>query len=502
MRALVASLLAATVLVVGCDDEPEAPDGPLASTASGDVVGVESGDVESWLGIPYAAPPVDDLRWRAPEPAAGWDGVLEAQDYGPACLQGPPTALGSAPEEITDSDEDCLTLNVHRPRGAESLPVMVWVHGGAFSYGSGSQPVFNSPDLVERGVVLVTLNYRLGRLGFLAHPALEAEGQTTANFGLLDQMAALQWVRDNIDGFGGDPGNVTVFGESAGGTSVNALMSSPRAEGLFDRAIVQSGLGREPTDTFPAASQGGLAALEPLAGTTPTADELRDLDAEDVMAEPVDILDGDAPVLDDVLPAPVQEVFRAGDEAAVPYLVGTTDLEVPDVFLERLGADPGQIRDELLGDQRDAALAAYGDETELGLHLISDVIFTEPARLLAREHADAAATFRYRFSIASEAVLAELGGAPHAAELPFVFDDVERQELPVDGAAALADRMADLWVDFATDGQPGEWPSAETGEIVGFTLDGPVTGPDPWTARLDVVEAGYDRLGNSGASAS
>ena len=162
---------------------------------------------------------------------------------------------------ITDTSEDCLFLNVTRPIGAaDELPVMVWIHGGGFINGTGSLPVYNSPALVKRGVVLVTLNYRLGRLGFFAHPALTAEsGEQIANYGLLDQIAALEWVQDNIAGFGGDPDNVTIFGESAGGMSVNALMSSPAADGLFDQAVSESGLGREPSQSFERAERAGAA---------------------------------------------------------------------------------------------------------------------------------------------------------------------------------------------------------------------------------------------------
>ena len=209
---VVAVLLAATVLVAGCDDEPPASDGPVVATAAGSVVGTEAAGIESWRGIPYAAPPVGDLRWRPPQPARRWDGVRDAQSYAAACVQGRPTALSEALIKVGSTDEDCLYLNVHRPAGKTGLPVMVFIHGGSFVYGAGSQPTYNSPELVRRGVVLVTLNYRLGRLGFLAHPALEGTDGRFANFGLLDQVAALAWGRDNIEAFGGVTDTVTGFG--------------------------------------------------------------------------------------------------------------------------------------------------------------------------------------------------------------------------------------------------------------------------------------------------
>ena len=170
------------------------------------------------------------------------------------------------------------------------------------------------------------------------------------------------------------------------------------------------------------------------------------------------------------------------------YLTGTTDLEFPDAFLGGRAADPDQFRDELLGDLKPAALAAYGDEAELDRHLVSDAIFTEPARYLAAEHADAAPTYRYRFAIAEEGVLEQYGGAPHASEVAFVFDDTSQPGTAVPDAEELADGIADLWVDFATDGEPDGWPTADTGELMSFTLQGPRPVADPWTARLDVVE--------------
>jgi para-nitrobenzyl esterase len=486
------TFLAAATLV-GCSGAAPAEDvdpGTVVATSTGSVRGLAQDGVSSWEGVPYAAPPVGDLRWQAPQPVEPWSGVREARDFGPACVQGTPTALSEALIKVEDTSEDCLTLNVHRPTGSERpLPVMVWIHGGAFSYGSGSQPVYNSPELVKRGIVLVTLNYRLGRLGFLAHPALQEDAGRVANFGLLDQAAALTWVRDNIAGFGGDPANVTVFGESAGGVSVNALMSAPLGAGLFDRAVAQSGLGREPSMTWDRAVEDAAAGLEPVVGGAASAAGLRALDAEQVMSLPVNVLAGQAPILDDVFPRPVAAAFEAGVEADVPYLTGTTDLELPDVVFERLGSDPDQLRADALGDRRAEAVAAYGSDGELDLHLLSDAVFTEPARHLALEHADDAATFRYRFTIAPEPVLAELGGAPHASELPFVFDDTERQGYPVDGADDLALAIADLWVDFATDGEPDGWPEAGTDELMTFGTGGPTVAADPWTARLDVVEA-------------
>lgn len=495
------TLVGVAFALTSCQDDPEPEPSPfVVQTEQGAVRGVTQGGILSWRGIPYAAAPVGDLRWRDPEPPDSWSDVRDATRYGPGCLQGPATALGSSLiRGIEDTDEDCLTLNVHRPIGtASELPVMVWIHGGAFNHGAGSQQIYNSPALVRRGVVLVTLNYRLGRLGFFAHPALTAEsGERIANFGLLDQMRALEWVRANIAAFGGDPANVTIFGESAGGASVNALLSSPRAAGLFDRAISESGLGREASKPFGEAQADGRRLMAPFAGSDPDAADLREVPAADVMSLDTDLLKGDAPVVDDVVPMSVADTFEAGAEADVPYLVGTTDLELPDVFFTNAGADPDEIRDGIVGANRAEAVATYGGEEEFALHLMTDVIFSEPARHLAELHARRSPTYRYRFAIAAPELKEAIGGAPHASEIPYVFDTTIGQRFPLDNGPALAATISDYWVAFARTGTPDNdgspaWPTADAGRLLEFTNDGPRAIDDPWRDRLDAVQEGYD----------
>ena len=411
---------------------------------------------------------------------------------------GAESALGEALIQINeDTSEDCLFLNVHRPVGeVEDLPVMVWIHGGAFLHGAGSQTTYNSPDLVRRGVVLVTLNYRLGRLGFFAHPAL---GGDVADFGLLDQVAALQWVQDNIAEFGGDPDNVTIFGESAGGMSVNALMASPRADGLFDRAISESGLGRELSQPLDDALATGrdLAADWGVKGGD--AADLRALDAAQVMDTGLDLLRGEVPIIDGgVLPATVADTFAAGDEADVPYLVGTTDLEIPDLVLDQSGEDPDALRLEIAADGYAEAVAAYGGRKEFDLHFFSDVVFTEPARFLATAHAERAPTYLYRFSIAAPEIIDALGGAFHASEIPYVFDATEGARFTIADSPKLADTISDYWVAFATGGDPSHdgaprWPTADDGAFLELTERGPVVvADDPWRTRLDAVQKGYE----------
>jgi len=215
--------------------QPVAP----VTIASGRITGKDLGDVQSWLGIPYAAPPVGDLRWQAPRPPASWEGVRAMDHYGSICMQPQRLAVG----QPAGMSEDCLTLNVWAPKRASKAPVMFWIHGGAFVEGSGALAVYAGTSLARQGVVVVTINYRLGDFGFFAHPELSRESapDPAANFGLMDQIAALRWVQQNIAAFGGDAGSVTIFGESAGGMSVNVLMMSPPARGLFQRAIAESG---------------------------------------------------------------------------------------------------------------------------------------------------------------------------------------------------------------------------------------------------------------------
>ncbi|MGB0099445.1 MAG: carboxylesterase family protein [Nocardioides sp.] len=487
---LTAGLLLVAALT-GCQEQERSVGGASpfrAATEQGEVRGFAREDTVSWRGIPYAAAPVGELRWEPPQPAEPREGTLDASTYGHAC----PQPLGRSLSErlagpIVDTSEDCLYLNVTRPRSGDALPVMVWLHGGGFTAGTGNLPIYNSTQLARQGVVLVTLNYRLGRLGYFAHPALTAQsGERVANYGLLDQIAALEWVRDNIAAFGGDPDAVTVFGESAGGMSVNALMSAPRADGLFRSAISESGLGREPSVSFERSERQGVEVADLLGVSDATAAELRALPARKVAALPLDLLEGQGPIVDDVLPKSVVDTFEAGDEAPVPYVVGVNDLEVPDGFFAAGGRDPDAIRDRIIGPDRAAALAAYGDEETLDAHLMSDVVFTEPARHLALLHGQRAPTYLYRFQVISPELRQAFGGAPHAFEIPFVFGT--SADYP-----ARAEEISAAWVAFAATSEPG-WPEVGRGTLVRFTNGGwRVSDDDPWKARLDVVESGYAR---------
>jgi len=477
------------LLLAGCSllDEPVQPvprpggSTIVVETEAGALQGTERLGVRSWRGIPYAAPPVGDLRWRAPQPAAPWGKVRDATDFGADCLHAPSGAT-------TPSSEDCLFLNVERPAdAADDLPVMVWLHGGGFVMGSGRSEALDGTAFVRRGVLLVTLNYRLGRLGFLSHPALEPE---SANAGLLDQVAALQWVQDNIVDFGGDPDRVTVAGGSAGALSVSTLMSSPVTDGLFAQAIAQSGPARLPTETVQEATADGLR-IATEAGAR-TADDLRAIDATTVMTWPIDVFAGQVPVVDGTLvTAPVTQAFAAGEEHAVPFLVGSTDLDLEADLLEPLALDD-DARALLRSAGERALVRAYGTRDAVRRHLMADALFTEPARFLAVAHGSRAPTYRYRFEVVTPAAFARVGGAPHASELPYVFDGVLPLGAEID-APGVADVVSDYWATFVITGEPVHpggppWPTAESGALLRLTNAGAVSEDvDPWERRLDAV---------------
>jgi para-nitrobenzyl esterase len=485
-------------------------------TESGLVSGVVTDGVVSYKGIPYAAPPVGDLRWRAPQPAPRWEGVRAAAAYGHDCMQEPfpsdAAPLGTPPAE------DCLYLNVWAPEKPASpkLPVMVWIHGGGFVNGGASPAVYDGSHFARRGVVFVSFNHRLGRFGFFAHPALTKENPEgpLGNYGYLDQIAALSWVQRNVAAFGGDPGDVTVFGESAGGGSVNTLMVSPLAKGLFQKAMVESGGGRAGGIMTPRTLEEGEAvgvAFAKLAGVAgedaaalaalrklPAADVVRGLNMM-TMGQQRDTYAG--PMIDGKIVVEEPETaFRAGRQAHIPYLLGANNREfgfmpLPPQAVERMLARFGPARDQVL--------AAYdpektGNMGEVGIGLMSDGAMVEPARLLARlASAAGQPTYLYRFSYVASSLRKDTKGALHATEIPFVFETVRAKygdaTTPEDEAIAAAANA--YWVAFARTGDPNgdgrpKWPaySAKDDVIMDFTLAGPVAKPDPWKARLDLVE--------------
>ena len=468
-------------------------------TTSGLVVGAEgSRGVEAFRAIPYAKAPVGDLRWRPPQPPAQWSGVRSAVSPGHACPQ-PGSTVASAPQS-----EDCLTLDVFT--GARRLgqvaPVLVWIHGGGFMVGSGVTPDVDGAQFVKSGVVLVNINYRLGRLGFFAHPALsrEAHGGPVANYGLMDQIAALKWVRDNIAAFGGDPRHVTIAGGSAGGASVLALMTSPEARGLFHQAIVQSGLGRERTLDLRGAERLGVALARRWGVMKSDAKALRATPVQTILAQEKDpnepFLSGQFPILDGkILPRPVLETFEAGREAPVPLVIGAMTLELPTaiqpaVLKARIPAYallPPGLR------------AVYPDPARYAGLLASDVVFAEPSAKLAALHARRAPTFVYRFGITADAVQARFGGAVHGTEGPYVFGTYDASPFPIGPRQrALGETVHDYWASFIRAGDPNGsdrpvWPRFANNLVMSFTNDGLKPGVDPAAARLAAVGAALEQ---------
>ena len=439
----------------------------------------EDGKISIFRGLAYAAPPVGPLRWRAPEPPASWSGVKAATAFGPRCVQ-PDRAANSisyfGPEP---QSEDCLYLNVWTadPSPGAKRPVMVWFHGGGFSVGSGALPIFDGENLARRGVVLVTLNHRLGGLGYLAHPQLTEESDFAAsgNYGLLDQIAALTWVQDNIEGFGGDANNVTIFGQSVGSSCVNVLMASPLARGLFHRAIGESGGSMAPAGLPGGGSMLYLRDAED-AGLQvarhydcQSSAQMRALTAEEIQLRwpkphalrPFMVIDGHA------VPRPLNEAYAEGRQFDVPLLTGANSDESsaigPAATLEDFQAT---LKYEF-GDQWQRLYAAYGggeDFAYISRRLGCHKRFNWVNWTWAREHqrTSSSKVYFYHFSQApplpDEPVAEGRGsklGAFHTAEIPYVFGTQDRRPLAwTREDRDLSATMMGYWVNFATSGDP------------------------------------------------
>jgi len=499
---------------------------PTVSTTSGPVVGESAKGVAAFKGLPFAAPPVGALRWRAPQAPAAWTAPRDAKTYGPDCMQNP--FPGDAAPLGVKPAEDCLYANVWTPEAAlpnaskgdkVKRPVMVWIYGGGFVNGGSSPAVYAGDRFARDGVVLVSFNYRIGRFGFFAHPALtqaNADGGMLGNYGLMDQIAALKWVRDNIAAFGGDPDNVTLFGESAGGMSVHALLTAPQAKGLFQKAIIESGGGRPrllpalpltaPAGQRSAEAAGlAFAAKAGVAGTDAAAlDALRALPAETVvdglnMATSNTPTWGGGPMLDGkIMTREPLQAYKAGAWSKMPVMVGANSAD---------GFFFGGTRDQVFapfGARRAEAEALYdpkgdGDIKVYGWAAAGDRMFVEPARAVARVmSAQGAPVYQFRFSYVAESQRGQWWGAPHATEIPFVFDTVDARYgaalTPADAAAAKAAHA--YWIGFAKTGVPvmtggPAWPryEAASDRILDFSAQGPKAVADPRKARLDLVEA-------------
>lgn len=441
---------------------------------AGPVQGVVRDGVAAYKGLPYAQAPVGALRWRAPAALPAWTQTRDAAEFGAACPQ-PTSRPGSIyASPLPKIAEDCLFLNVWSPEKADKAPVMVWIHGGALVTGAGSESMYDGAALAARGVVVVTINYRLGVLGYLAHPELSAENRdgVSGNYGLLDQVQALQWVRANIAAFGGDPDNVTIAGESAGALSVMYLMASPQAQGLFHKAVAQSAYMistpelRGSSHGEASAEDGGRKLSQ---GLKRDVAGLRDMDALELVAAAA--ANGFAPfgaVDGKVLPRQLVETFDRGEQAAVPVLAGFNDGEIRSL---RFLAPPPPAT---AADYETAIRARYGDLAEdfLRQHPSSDMgesvqtavrdsLYGWTAERLARKQTELGQPgYFYHFDHGYRATDEAGLHAFHAAEIPYVFGAFDRTPVAwprpslTIGEARLSEAMAEYWVSFVRTGQP------------------------------------------------
>jgi len=468
---------------------------PVIETVSGLVSGrlaPSDSDVAVFKGVPYAAPPVGALRWKPPRPAEQWDGIRKCTRFGPHSPQ---------PKQIIyagragPQDEDCLYLNIWAPlstlgKGETKLPVMVWIHGGGFTTGSGADLFYNGTALAGQSVVLVTINYRLGPFGFMAHPLLSAESErgVSGNYGLLDQIAALEWVRDNIARFGGDPECVTIFGESAGSAGVCRHMVSPLSKGLFHRAIAQSG-GVQGRNRHLREKWYGLEPMENLgerlAGELGVGDEedplaaLREKSAAEILeaSSPAQGLFGKGnkfgPVVDGwVLPGDPADLFEAGKQHDVPFLVGS-NADEGSVFLVQLPVKRALGYRFLLnawcGERASAMeklfpVSGGGDVKSQLNKLVTASAFVAPARFLVSAMEDKESkAWLYHFTREAGVGPFRGKGAFHGIEIPYVFANMRKEFGVGDADMKLARIMSAAWVRFARSGDPNgeglpEWP--------------------------------------------
>ena len=464
------ALYAALAMTIASSPAAAAPAAPTVSVENGALGGTLADGVESWKGIPFAAPPVGALRWRAPQPAANWKGLRDASQYGHDCMQVPfpsdAAPLGTPPAE------DCLYANVWRPAGAHAkLPVIVWIYGGGFVNGGASPPTYAGSEMAKQGVLFFSFNYRVGRFGTFAHPALtkaNEDGGLLGNYGYLDQVAALKWVQRNIAAFGGDPANVTIIGESAGGMSVHNLLTSPLARGLFARAVVMSGgngQSMSPVDLHAVEQIGAdFAEGKGIAPTDPKAlAKLRALSAEQV----TDGLNMMAlftpgkrtfagPFVDGKIAVDAGAAYASGNFAKVPVMIGATS------------ADMGGKTGFMVAGARAAAgaIAAQG-----------------------------VPVWEYRFSYVADSV--GKPGAGHATDIPFFFNT---QAIKYGAGTTARDNgmgrtISAYIVNFARNGSPDgaglpKWPRYDKAgdQIMDFATDGTAQPQrDPWGPEMDAA---------------
>lgn len=457
---------------------------PGAAVSGGRLEGVAEEGLVVFKNIPYAAAPIGGRRWKPPEAPPSWAGTRDASRFGPSCIQPKPNPESLYANEPAAMSEDCLTLNVWAPENAKETPVIVWIHGGSLNYGGAAEPIYDGANVARRGVVFVSINYRLGVLGWMAHPELSAESpdRASGNYGLLDQIAALRWVRANIAAFGGDPDKVTVMGESAGALSVSYLLTSPLARGLFHRAVAQSANIRAVPELR--ASVYGLPSAETIGevvAQVASAQDLKALRAMDGVAlteaavkarfAPQGTVGGPS------LPHQVVDIFDAGGQAMVPLLAGFNSGEIRSqrVFVppapENAAAYEAEIK-KRYGDLAPAFLEIYPSTNipESMLATVRDAIYGWASERMVRDQAAAGVpAYLYLFDHCYEAARARDLCAFHASEVPYVFGQtgpgaaLPRNWPRPEGETerALSDVMMDYWTSFAKTGVPASPKGAE-----------------------------------------
>jgi len=505
----IAALLAMVSASPAAIEQPVRLDAGLVSGTAG-----SNPDVLVYRGIPYAAPPTGKLRWRAPQPLARWDGVRMADHFGAICMQ--PAFRGAAPNTSPPKmSEDCLFLNVWTAAKSvgDKRPVMVWIHPGGYTTGSGSTPGFDGEALAKKGVVLVTINYRLGAFGFFSHPELtkESDRRGSGNYALMDQAAALRWVQTNIAGFGGDPHRVTVFGDSAGSSSIANLMGSPQVKGLFQRAIGESGawmglsIGR--TRTLAEAEQDGskiAAAMD-----AQTLEELRAKPADDLLKA------GRAggPVIDGwFIPEDVGTAFAEGKQSDVPLLDGSNQDEGT-FFLQPTTAQKFVERARgRFGDQADAFLKLYpaGSDEEANASQLAafrdELAFVMRTWARAQTKTGHSKAYLYYFTHqppppSGAGPRGGLGsGATHGAEAQYVFQNLLPPRAWTDLDHQVSDILSSYWTNFAANGDPNgkglvKWPAYDDKESAGPMVlgDQAEAGTAPNPAQLAFFESVYEK---------
>ena len=548
---MITTLLLGAAVAVGQTRDPQTGNRPAAKSIvagtptpevridSGAIRGLVVGDkkdVHAYKGIPYAAPPVGERRWKPPQPVLAWQGVRDCFEFGAACPQKVPALFAGIPEMAIRApfSEDCLFLNIWTPaeRRSDKLPVLYWIHGGGFVMGAASQTLYDGEELARLGCVVVSINYRLGLFGFLAHPALsrESEANVSGNYGLLDQIEGLRWVKRNISAFGGDPRRVTIFGESAGGISVLCLMVAPQAKGLIHGAIAQSATGmnlaplREGHSGQETAEQAGQRFIAACGlGASVDAQQMRSLSPKVLVQggpaepgpgaplrlKPLSLMVG--PIVDRrIIPDSPNLLFAAGRQHAVPMIVGNTKDEMSLFVLgSPMPADHSayltKLKDDF-GDLADPIAQAYpGQDAKqirsAVIQLTSDLSFVSESRYIARTQSAAGQrVFRYQFSRGTKRGFLQSLGAHHGAEIAFLF---QRSGSRDEDEKRISQSMGRYWINFAAAGDPNgqdlpKWPAYRMGaeEVLDFADNIHVL-KAPRNDQLDLIEKVLRETGNT-----